>query len=150
VASLSITHAGSPVPNYIDEEVSMPSTLGSQTLRGVADAGDGSPLIAIASLADSGQRVLIECLGNGNQRFSKRVDLLPGETLITQACTERTTHGTDVAATALPLAAQQHHGPLGIALTSDGMPGSFAAFGLVAHNNAESRSFTAVTFADPK
>lgn len=42
-AALSMTRLSSP-PNYIDEELAMPSAEGSQVLRAVADKGDGSPI----------------------------------------------------------------------------------------------------------
>lgn len=81
--------------------------------------------------------------------FSKSVDLLPGETLVTEACANRTVHGDDLGSFR-ESSGKESHGAVGIALTSDAMPGSFAAFGLarnVEHNN---RFFSAITFIDPK
>src|SRR6266487_601888 len=62
-AQLSMTYQASSDPNYIDEEAAMPSADGSQVLRGVADRAQGSPLIAISSLSEMSQQVLVECLG---------------------------------------------------------------------------------------
>ncbi len=39
---------------------------------------------------------------------------------------------------------------MGIGLTTDGVPGSFAAFGLAPHDLPEGRYFSSITFADPK
>jgi len=148
-AQLSLTYLGSQKPNYVDEEIAMPSAKGSQSLRAVADASDGSPLIAITSLAQTGQHILVECLGEDRPKFSKSVDLLAEETLVTEACVDRTVHGGDFE-TVMGSASQGPHGPVGIVLTSDAMPGSFAAFGLSPHRKQDGRFFSAMTFADPK
>jgi hypothetical protein len=148
-ASLAISYLGSREPNYIDEEVAMPSMEGSQILRTVADQADGSPLVAITSLSETGQRVTIECLTGRSSRFSKSVDLLAGETLLTEACTEQTIHGADFEYFSQSVA-DGPHTPVGIALTTDGMPGSFAAFGFAPHRKQGDQFFSAINFSDPK
>jgi hypothetical protein len=135
LGQLSMTYRGTHDPSYIDEEVAMPMIMGSQMLRGVADAGSGSPLLAIASISETGQRVAIRCFLSEGESSSKSVDLLPGETLLTEACAERTIHGAvmESFATAEPTEHQSPNGPMGISLASDAKPGSFVAFGLVPH-----------------
>jgi hypothetical protein len=148
-AQLSLTYRASDEPNYIDEETSMPSAEGSQTLRAVADAGNGSPLLAITSLAESGQHILVDCIGENGSNFSKSIELLAEETLLTEACSDRTIHGGDYEAVSAA-ADDGLRGPVGVALTSDAMPGSFAAFGLARHHQQDSKFFSALTFNDPK
>ena len=149
VAQLSLTHLGSGERSYIDEEVSMPSASGSRILRAVADPSDGSPVLAITSLSESEQHITIECLG-GDLRFSKSVTLAAGETLITEATAEATLHMTsleDVLGNANEVRA---HEPIGISLTFDAPPGSFAAFGLAPHKRNGDQFFSAISFVDPK
>src|SRR5581483_6873184 len=63
VASLSLTRQSSSIPNYIDEELAMPSAQGSNILRAVSDKGNGSPLVAVTSLSDTVQNIQVRCLG---------------------------------------------------------------------------------------
>ena len=148
LGQLSITYRASDKPGYIDEEVAMPSADGSQVLRAVADPGEGSPLISIANLSESGQHVTIQCLTESHKVFSKSVDLTKGEALLTEACAERTVHGA-VIEDFSSNDSDGPHGPVGISLTTDGMPGSFAAFGLVRHKKVTNQFFSNVTFTDP-
>jgi len=152
LGQLSMTYRGTHDPTYIDEEVSMPMTMGSQMLRGVADPGSGSPLLAITSLSETGQRVAIQCFPSEGKSSSKSVDLMQGETLLTEACAERTIHGAvmESFATPEPPEHQSPTGPIGISLASDAKPGSFVAFGLAPHRKDGERFFSSVNFSDPK
>lgn len=148
-ASLSITYLGSREPNYIDEELSMPSSNSSQTLRAVADPTQSSPLLAVTSLAESVQRVSIFCISGDGAGFSKSVELAPGQMLFTEGCTNRPAPGTDFDPTWEDAPSSQHTAT-GIALSSDGMPGSFAAFALAPHRSNDDKFFSSVPFVDPK
>jgi hypothetical protein len=148
LASLSITYSGSGEPSYIDEEISMPSAESSQTLRAVADATDGPPLVAITSLSTASQNVTVKCFSQG-ATTSKTVDLRAEETLLTEACGERTVHGGDFE-TVLKGVGDGPRGPAGIGLTSDASPGSFAAFGLTPHRKQADQFFSGISFDDPK
>jgi hypothetical protein len=149
LGQLSMTYRASQQPNYIDEEIAMPSAQGSQTLRAVVDRGEGSPLVAITNVSEAGQHVAIQCLAEKSQSFSKSVDLLAGETLLTEACSEQTTHGATIESFASGNS-QGPRGPVGISLTTDSMPGTLAAFGLRRHKDGNNESFSAVAFTDPK
>jgi hypothetical protein len=148
-AQLSLTYLGAREPSYIDEEVAMPSAEGSQVLRAVADDEHGSAMVAITSLSDSVQHILIECIDEHAKHFSKSVHLLASETLLTEACSDRTAHGSDFNAVNAP-SANGLHGPIGISLTSDAMPGSFAAFGIARRHQHGDQFLSSVTFVDPK
>jgi hypothetical protein len=148
LGQLSITYREFDKVSYIDEEVAMPSTDGSQVLRAVADSVESSPLVSIANLSESGQHVTIQCLTENHKVFSKSVDLTKGETLLTEACAERTVHGA-VIEDFSSNDSEGPHGPVGISLTTDGMPGSLAAFGLVRHKNHANQFYSNVTFTDP-
>jgi hypothetical protein len=147
-SQLAITYLGPKQSNYIDEEVAMPTAESSPILRAVTDKGDGSPIVALTSLAETLQRIEVECLGE-NGHFSKVIELAASETLLTAACDERTRHGADFH-TVLDTAAEGQRRTVGIALSSDGMPGSFAAFGLTLHKNQDEHFFSAINFSDPK
>jgi hypothetical protein len=149
LGQLSITNHVSTQPNYIDEEVAMPNTAGSQTLRAVADSGEGSPLVAVTNLSEAGQRVAIRCFTQTDENASKSVDLLAGETLLTEACSGRTIHGAVIESFS-QAESEDPHGPVGVCLTTDGMPGSIAAFGLQPHKKGDHHFFSNVTFTDPK
>ena len=149
LGQLSMTDRASEQPNYIDEEVAMPNTAGSQTLRAVADSGEGSPLVAVTNLSEAGQRVAIRCFTQRDENFSKSVDLLASETLLTEACSGRTIHGAVIESFS-KAEPQAPHGPVGISLTTDGMAGSIAAFGLQSHKRGDNHFLSNITFTDPK
>jgi hypothetical protein len=149
LSSLAITYTNSQEPNFIDEKLALPSSASSQTLRGVADKGEGSPLVALTSLANESQHIAIQCLGPNGLSFSKTVILAAGQSILTEACSNLTSSVADLEnpAQATPDTARP---ATGISLTSDGAPGSFAAFGLAPHVKSGSRFFSSVTFTDPK
>jgi hypothetical protein len=74
-AALSMTYTGSAAPNYIDEEISMPSAMGSQVLQGVADRANGSPMVSISSVAEMSQSVKVECLGEHGTIATQQIEL---------------------------------------------------------------------------
>jgi hypothetical protein len=145
---LAMTYTDSD-SSYIDEEVSMPSMKGSRVLQGVADSGDGAPLLAISSMSEMDQHVRVQCLGKNGATDARVISLAAGETFITGACSGPDRHGSDVTAT-LRDTDEHLHGPQGIRLTSDGMPGSFAAFAMASHHARGDRFFSSVLFTDPK
>jgi hypothetical protein len=149
LAALSMTYLTYPQPNFIDQELAMPSSNDSQILRGVADRGEGSPLVAVTSLADAAQHVRIDCLGRDGVAFSKTVAVAAGGTALTEACSSATPQGADFAS-GRDDGKDVPRSVTGIALTSDGMPGSFAAFGLAPHRKDKGRYFSSVSFADPE
>ena len=148
LAALSITYGAREEPNFLDEELAMPMPTDSQVLRGVADRGEGSPLIAVTSLSDTEQHVGIQCIGLNGVRFSKTVSLPAGGTVFTEACSERS--GDALMSAAEDERNDQGRSSAGIELTSDGMPGSFAAFGLSAQQKRHTRYFSSMTFSDPQ
>jgi hypothetical protein len=149
LAQLSMTYRGSSQPNYIDEELAMPSMSGSSVLRGVAERSEGSPLVALTSLVDVPQQVTIQCLGKDGIFKSKSVVVLADETVVTQACSQGTNYGADLETAMLANDAEKQDS-VGIQLTSSAMPGSLAAFGLAPHGGSEDRYFSNIGFADPK
>lgn len=149
LGQLTMTYVGSREPSYIDEEVAMPSAEGSQILRAVTDKAQGSPLVAITSLSDSLQHVGVECLGGIGAQLTEPVDLPAEETVVIHPCGDQT-HPEEGLSTDSEDEKQGLSRPVGIALTSDAMPGSFAAFGLTPHKTDGGKFFSAITFVDPK
>lgn len=148
-ATLAMTFQGSADPNYIDEEVFMPSEMGSHVLQGVSDPSDGSTLLAISSLTSMTQRVKIDCLRKHQAVVTRQVELMAGQTLLTDACRTNTKNDDDVDAL-LDKRTDERFGATGFRLTSDAMPGSFAAFALSPHQKSGDTFFSNVLFADPK
>lgn len=148
-AALSMTYRTAPQPNYIDEELGMPSMSVSQVLRGVADSGSLSPLAAITSLSESVQHVTIQCLSGDGEQLSKVVELTAGGTVLTEACKNSAEHSDDLE-TVSKSDKGPSNGPFGMTLTSDAMPGSFAAFALMPHDKGNTKFFSSVLFSDPK
>lgn len=148
LAALSMTYLGSREGNFIDEELAMPMPTDSQTLRAVTDSSTGSPLIAVSSLADTPQHVTIQCFGSSRAGASKTVALGAGQTVLTDACSPRALTASDPEG--IWNSHDAHRSVTAVALASDGMPGSFAAFGLSPHQTADDRHFSSLTFADPK
>ena len=149
LAQLTMTYLSPGELNYIDEEAAMPSAEGSKTLRAVADRAEGSPLVAVTSLSDSPQRIVVECLVTNGGKFSDVVELGAQETLLMEACGPQYGNSEEF------LAAwnQQHDKPsnaVGVGLTSDATPGSFSAFGLARHSRSGTQFFSMLSFADPK
>jgi len=147
-AQLTMTYLGSAEPNYIDEEVAMPTSSDSQELRGVADAGEGSPAVAITSLADSAQHVTIQCFSGKVRIDPRQINLAPGATVVTAACGEDRQDAAPFDRESSE-SSRTKRPATGISLVSDGMPGSFAAFALAPHQKEEGRYFSSVAFTDP-
>jgi hypothetical protein len=148
-AALSMTYLTSPRPNYIDEELAMPSMTGSQVLRGVANPGTGSPAVAITSLVESTQHIQINCFSQAGSRVSKNVELKAGQTVLTSSCGDEPIDSADPAAVFKTMNLPAHRS-MGIELRSDAMPGSFAAFALMPHRQRNEQFFSSVPFTDPK
>ncbi len=149
LAHLGMTYLGSADRNFIDEEVFMPEMMGSQVLEGVADRGDGSPIVAVSSLAESAQHITVQCLGEQGAAKARRITLAAGQTTVVDACAATSEiNETDFAFT-LDRTPDVKRGPEGIRLISDAMPGSFAAFALVPHGQTGERFFSSVLFDDP-
>ena len=153
VGGLAISQASTGTHHYIDEELAMPMLAmpgisNSQMLRGVADSSDGSPLVAIASLTTLAQHISILCV-SGAQTQTSSVTVVPGQSLLVPACGTSPSSGADLHwyETNTPHSSYQ---AVGISLTTDSVPGSFAAFGLAPHDLPEGRYYSSISFADPK
>ena len=145
---LSMTYLGSTDPNYIDEEPSVLSSTGSQVLQGVANRSNGSPIVALSSVAKTVQHINVECLGEAGTISSKKVELAPGATLLLDPCAAQSTQGLEIESALEPNDGDLR-GPIGIKLTSDAKSGSFAAFALAPHRKHDERFYGSVLFVDP-
>ncbi len=146
LGTLAMTYTGSAAPTYLDEEISAPTPSSSPTLVGVADPSDGAPVLAVTSLASAVQHVKVECLGEQGASSTRQITLIPGQTSIAPACGSR-----DAEVDALQSEGTgKAQGATGMRITSDGAPGSFAAFALAPHTDEDSRSFSSVLFSDPQ
>ena len=150
VGTVAITQLSSSVPHYIDEEPTKRGPSNSLTLHAVAGRSDGPSLVSITSLTAAPQHISVSCIGGGGPATPVSLTLGPNQTLLTPACTAAAEANPDADlrwyAENLP---HEDHPALGIALTSDGTPGSFAAFGLALHDSPEGRYFSSVAFTDP-
>lgn len=148
IGQMSIQYSGSPEPSYLEYEPSRPGPNNSLVLHGVADAGQGSPIVGITSVAASAQNVTIQCFGAHGQAFSKTATIPAWGTLVTAACdnARRDPLPIEHSGRGLSVPAETR----GISLTTDGAPGSFAAIGFAPHTTEDGTFFTAVPFSDPK
>jgi hypothetical protein len=90
LAVLALTRHGI-TDTYFDEELAMPSTDGSNVLRGVGDnATLGSPVVAMSSLSKEMQRVTVTCMREKGSSQVHAFDLAPNQTLLTEACATST------------------------------------------------------------
>ena len=150
-AQLLMTYHGSFESSYIDEDEAMPNPEGSQILRAVSDRASGSPWVAITSLSDAPQVVAVDCIAESGPTFSKSVQLLAQAVMVVQACTNgEIANGDFGEAFSRESEDQQESRAVGISLTTNGMPGSFAAFGLAPHSDDRKEYFSALEFSDPK
>jgi Family of unknown function (DUF5719) len=148
IGQMSLTYDGS---SYLDYEPAKPSPSNSLVLRGVADAGQGSPIVGITSVATTAQHVTVQCFATGMLAFSKIVTVPAMGTVVTPACNGA---GGDPLSSAFlenlpPQLFGAHAEAKGISLTTDAAPGSFAAFGFAPHPGEDGAPFTAVPFSDP-
>lgn len=147
IGQMSIAYSGSSQPSYLEYEPAKPNPGNSLVLRGVADAGQASPIVGITSVTPSAQNVTIQCFGADGPNFSKTVSIPPMGTLVAQACSNA---GGDPIAPANSKGPDTHPQAKGISLTTDAPPGSFAAVGFTHHQAEDGAYFTAFQFSDPK
>ncbi len=144
IGQMSITYSGSTEPNYIEYEPTRPNPNNSPVQRAVADAGHGSPIVGITSVAASAQNVTIQCFSTGAAAFSKTVAVPAWGTVVTPACNSTAGDPLDFEPSQnSPAQDGQGHGlARGISLTTDAPPGSYAAFGLAPHWTGSGSFFT--------
>lgn len=154
LGQLSLTYYG-PKTTFFDEEMLMPSMEGSSTLRAVAD-GDYLSAVAITSLSEASQTLTVSCLSEAGSPVTKRMSLAPNETTIVRPCAaEELTPfagkiGEDFRTNIERPRPDNLHRSSGISITSDGMPGSFSAYGLSYNGRGPEAYFSSINFADPK
>jgi hypothetical protein len=157
LASLSLTRRGSPA-TYFDEEPLMPSSSeGSNVFRGVADdVSDRTAVVAMTSLSSEPQNVTLTCFPAEGKAQSRVFQLGANRTILARPCYDGTVDALFVNASDLEQrvqlanAANKSSAAMGIAVSSDGMPGSFAAYGVVPHWGRSEAFFTSINFSDPK
>jgi hypothetical protein len=154
LAAMSLTHHGT-TDTYFDEELAMPSMESSTALRGVSDSAMGSPIVALSSLASTAQHVTVNCLSEKGVPTSRVFDLEPNQTVLERPCDLGRQPSLLSAADISIQSPQEHqegagHGAVGISISSDGMPGELAAFGITPHSRRQQQFFTSLNFSDPK
>lgn len=149
-AQLTMTFRKYARPSYVDEEVAMPSMEGSQELHGVADAGDGLPLLSITNLSETSQHVLIKCISEYGPVRMQTLAVAGSATAVLHVCNEDPSNESSEDGIGADDPKHAHHGALGISLKTDGGPGSFSAFAINPHREKHSVVYTSIPFADPK
>jgi hypothetical protein len=157
LAVLTFTHTGRGANNYFDEELLMPTMDGSNILRGVTDNA-ASSIVAITSLADTMQHVRVTCASEDGERIHREFQLLPNQTRLEHVCS-KVDDGPRIRTIEQMMIPS--HSPwqtrfsrsAGISISSDGMPGEIAAYGIVPHvseHGERTAYFTTLNFTDPK
>src|SRR6185312_7659208 len=155
LAQLAITHHGVQ-ESYFEEELAMPSSSGSQTLRAVGDGTGENSILAISSLTMTDEQHITITGGTENGVTIKKIKLAANQTRIVRPCTETRRDRFDGAVT-IDFRNQDKDekrkeiSACGISIQTDGMPGELAAYGFVHHADDDNDGyFSALTFADPK
>jgi hypothetical protein len=149
LAQLSMTYSRNDKPAFIDEELAMPSPDGSAMLRAAGFSWNPDTLVAITSLSGGTQKVLTKCLTAGGIPRTNTLSLAPGATVLSRVCSGRADDSED-SGVSTGDRAQGQLGPVAVELSTSGMPGDFAAFGLSQHNlHNEATEFASLPFTDP-
>jgi hypothetical protein len=152
LAQLAITHHG-PREGYFDEELAMPSSMGSQMLRSVADSGDAAVVVSITNLSDhSTQNVRVTAIGEHGP-ITKLLKLAANQTELLRPCSGEVLDRFDgsVESDFKALSESSSSASCGISIASDGMAGELAAYGFAYHAvENEDGYFSGLTFSDPK
>jgi hypothetical protein len=146
-AQLSIASKTGTTPAYIEEEM-LPQNEGRQGIyRAAALAVKGSPIIALKSLGQSTQSVILQCFAEKTAPTRGTVQLLSGQLLLVAAC--------DPAQTGLAALNDQmfndqiDRGSVGVAVSTTGTPGDLVAFGFSIYNDERGPYFSSLNLANP-
>lgn len=150
LAQLAITHHGAK-EQYFDEELAMPSAMGSSMLRAVADATGGAVVVSITNLAsNSVQSVTTVGIGEGRP-VTKAIRLEPNQTKFVRPCSPEAQDQFDgVVDSDFGKLASSAQAACGVSIISDGRPGELAAYGIAYHPGEGQNYFSALNFSDPK
>ncbi len=129
----------------------MPSPMmGSATLQGIASQTANAPVVAITANSEVAQTIRTSCIGDPDAA-ARTFELPVGATILVQACSWRQLHDGDLNSIAA-LTAGQQAAPYsrGMSIRSDGLPGSFYAFGFALNGSPARAQLQPVDFYDPK
>lgn len=126
----------------------MPTARSSPSLRAVANGGN-PPLLAVTSLSATPQKLTIAC-ASGARSDTTIISLGAFQTITRWACGDPQA-APDAVTLAAPLADKVGAGnAIGISVTSNGSPGSYAAFAIARHSVENTPLLESVTFSDPE
>ncbi len=152
LAQLSLTlHTGSQSA-FLEEEFGMPSAMmSSATLQGIASQTANAPVVAITGTSEVAQTIQTRCLGDPAPHT---FELAVGATVLVQACAEASSwhplRDSDLnSVTALTADSRSTPHSLGLSIHSDGLPGSFYAFGFALNGSTTRPQLQPIDFYDP-
>ena len=147
LAQLSMSmHSGSQGA-FLEEEFGMPTAHGSSVLQGVASQTRNLPLIAITSVSDVAQTIQANCIGENK---STTLELPARGTAVLQACSWQAIVDASLSLTStLTSSNEGSEADHAISLRSDGVSGSFYAFGLALNGDLSLAQLQPLDFYDP-
>lgn len=146
---LSITsHIGS-APSYIEEELLMPDEKTTPGMyRASALAVQGSPIIALKSLAQSTQTVTLECYSEKTAPTKGTLQLASGESILVAACDVSQT-GRAAISEAVSDNPAVNRGSVGVSITTTAPSGDLIGYGFAAYRDDRGPYFTSLNLTDP-
>jgi hypothetical protein len=146
---LSITSRAGSIPSYIEEEMLMPDEKTTPGIyRTSALAVNGSPIIALKSLAQTTQTVTLECLSEKAGPTKGTVQLSSGESILVAACDVSQT-GRAAIAEAMSDNPAVDRGAVGVAITTTAPSGDLIGYGFAAYRDDRGPYFTSLNLTDP-
>ena len=142
-----LTDHRTAIPSYLDQELAMPETDGSSTLRAVTDESLAPPLVAVTNFSDAVQKATLNCLQGRKQIRSSVIEIGARATITGKAC-----DGVAANVAEYLKAAEQDPAPgvYGVEIAGTGDPGSLVAFGVAPHHRGYDLILSAVPFYDPQ
>jgi hypothetical protein len=146
---LSITSRVGSIPSYIEEEMLMPD---EKTTHGIyrtsALAVQGSPIIALKSLAQTTQTVTLECFSEKAAPTKGTVQLPSGESLLVAGCDVSQTGRTAISE-AMSDNPAVDRGSVGVSIRTTAPSGDLIGYGFAVYRDDRGPYFTSLNLTDP-
>lgn len=143
-AQLSIVRNSVVPAEYIEEELPMIDSSGKNVFHAVATGAVAQPLVEVRSASTESQNISLTCIVENKPRIQQKIALEPGQGKLLHPCS-----GQDVRFAGLDQIPKEHNAKrkvIGLSIQSDGMAGSFVAFGLAPRTVGPSLTYEPLAF----
>ncbi len=128
-AQLSITREEPLNPVYVEEELLMVGTKPDNSFRGTIANAAAPAVVAVTNVTGSPQTVVVTCIPEEKRPSTGSITLAGGQMTLLSVCGERISYPSPQAAMS-PDEKFSSRQALGISVSSPGMPGGLAVYGL--------------------